>query len=82
MNVKEFIEALAGIENRKLPKEVVIDALKEALSKAYKKHIEIPDALVKVDIDEKTGELNVYQQYTVVEEVDDDELEISLSDAQ
>jgi N utilization substance protein A len=82
MNVKEFIEALAGIENRKLPKEVVIDALKEALSKAYKKHIEIPDALVKVDIDERTGELNVYQQYTVVEEVDDDELEISLSDAQ
>ena len=82
MNVKEFIEALAGIENRKLPKEVVVDALKEALSKAYKKHIEIPDALVKVDIDEKTGELNVYQQYTVVEEVDDDELEISLADAQ
>ncbi|NTW95028.1 MAG: transcription termination/antitermination protein NusA [Erysipelotrichaceae bacterium] len=82
MNVKDFIEALAGIENRKLPKEVVIDALKEALSKAYKKHIEIPDALVKVDINEKTGELNVYQQYTVVEEVDDDELEISLSDAQ
>jgi len=82
MNVKEFIEALAGIENRKLPKEVVIDALKEALSKAYKKHIEIPDALVKVDIDEKTGELNVYQQYTVVEEVDDDELEIALDEAQ
>jgi len=82
MNVKEFIEALAGIENRKLPKEVVIDALKEALSKAYKKHIEIPDALVNVEIDEKTGELNVFQQYTVVEEVDDDELEISLADAQ
>jgi len=82
MNVKEFIEALAGIENRKLPKEIVIEALKEALSKAYKKHIEIPDALVRVDIDEKTGELNVYQQYNVVEEVDDDELEISLADAQ
>ncbi|TXT16915.1 MAG: nusA [Erysipelotrichaceae bacterium] len=81
MNVKEFIEALAGIENRKLPKEIVIEALKEALSKAYKKHIEIPDALVRVDIDEKTGELNVYQQYNVVEEVDDDELEISLADA-
>jgi len=82
MNVKEFFEALAGIENRKLPKEVVIDALKEALSKAYKKHIEIPDALVKVDIDEKTGELNVFQQYTVVEEVEDDELEIALDEAQ
>lgn len=82
MNVKDFIEALAGIENRKLPKEIVIDALKEALSKAYKKHIEIPDALVKVEINEKTGALDVYQQYTIVEEVDDDELEISLAEAQ
>jgi transcription termination/antitermination protein NusA len=81
MNVKEFIAALAGIEDRKVSKEIVIDALKEALAKAYKKQIEIPDALVKVDIDEKTGELAIYQQYAVVEEVEDDELEISLSDA-
>lgn len=81
MNVKEFIAALAGIEDRKVSKEIVIDALKEALAKAYKKQIEIPDALVKVDIDEKTGELAIYQQYTVVEDVEDDELEISLSDA-
>ncbi len=81
MNVKEFIAALAGIEDRKVSKEIVVEALKEALSKAYKKQIEIPDALVKVDIDEKTGELAIYQQYAVVEEVEDDELEISLSDA-
>lgn len=81
MNVKEFIAALAGIEDRKVSKEIVIEALKEALAKAYKKQIEIPDALVRVDIDEKTGELAIFQQYTVVEEVEDDELEISLSDA-
>jgi transcription termination/antitermination protein NusA len=81
MNVKEFIAALAGIEDRKVSKEIVVEALKEALSKAYKKQIEIPDALVKVDIDEKTGELAIYQQYAIVDEVEDDELEISLSDA-
>ena len=81
MNVKEFIAALAGIEDRKVSKEIVVEALKEALSKAYKKQIEIPDALVKVDIDEKTGELAIYQQYAIVEEVEDDELEIALSDA-
>lgn len=79
MNVKDFLLAISAIESeRNISKEIVVSALEEALAKAYRKHIEIPDALVRVDINEKSGEITVYQQYTVVEEVEDDELEISL----
>ncbi len=83
MNFKDFLEAMQAIEgDRNISKEIVLDALQEALAKAYRKHIEIPDALVSVTIDEKTGEVCLYQQYAVVENVEDEELEISLEDAQ
>ena len=81
MNLKDFMAAMQAIESdRKLSKEIVVDALTEALEKAYRKHIEIPDALVRVDINDK-GTIKVYQQRKVVENVEDDELEISLTDA-
>ena len=82
MKLKDFMKAMQAIEqDRSLSQDIVVAALKEALAKAYRKHIEIPDALVRVDINEKSGEIKVYQQRAVVEEVEDDELEISLADA-
>ncbi len=81
MNFKEFLAAMQAIEgNRNLTKEIVISALKEALTKAYRKQIEIPDALARVDINEDNGEVHLYQEYLVVEEVEDDELEIAFND--
>ncbi|MFR2884849.1 MAG: transcription termination factor NusA [Merdibacter sp.] len=83
MKLNMFVDAMQAIENdRKLTKEIVVSALEEALIKAYRKHIEIPDALVRVDIDESSGAIKVYQEREVVEEVEDDEMEISLKDAQ
>ena len=82
MKLKDFMAAKQAIEtDRKLSKEVVVDALQEALAKAFRKHIEIPDALVRVDVNEKSGDIKVYQQRLIVENVEDDELEISLEDA-
>lgn len=82
MKLKDFMAAVQAIEtDRKLSKEVVVDALQEALAKAFRKHIEIPDALVRVDVNEKSGDIKVYQQRLIVENVEDDELEISLEDA-
>ncbi len=79
MNVKELLVAVKAIESeRNISKDIILSALQDALAKAYRKHIEIPDALVRVDINESTGDVNVYQQYTVVETVEDDELEVSL----
>lgn len=82
MNLKDLLKAMQSIEDdRKVTKEIVIEALKEALAKAYRKHIDIPDVLVRVDINEKTGEIKVYQQYNVVDVVEDDELEVSKEEA-
>ena len=77
-----FIRSLSGlIDDRSIPEEIILDALKEAMAKAYKKQKDIPDLLVRVEIDKKKGKIDVYQQRLVVEEVEDDELEISLEDA-
>lgn len=80
IKVKDIAKALQGIEtDRQLTKEIVEDALKEALTKAYRKHIEIPDAYVRVDIINDT--IHIYHERMVVEEVEDDELEIELEEA-
>ena len=82
MKLKDFMAAMQAIESdRKLSKEIVIEALQEALAKAFRKHIEIPDAMVRVDVNDETGDIKVYQQRLIVENVEDDELEISLEDA-
>ena len=81
IKVEDLAKALQGIEtDRQLTKEIVEDALKEALTKAYRKHIEIPDAYVRVDIVD--GTIHIYHERMVVEEVEDDELEIELEEAQ
>ncbi len=81
MKLKDFLKAMQSIEeDRKVSKEIVIEALKEALAKAYRKNVDVPDVLVKVDINEASGEINVFQQRMIVEDVEDDELEIALED--
>ena len=52
---KKFLEALEILETeRGIKKEVVLDALKEALEKSYKKNYLSPDSIVRVDINPKT----------------------------
>ena len=68
MDFKAIYRAMNQLEdNRKISMEIVVEALKEAMAKAYRKHIDIPDVQVRVDINEKNGEMKLFQQYTVVE---------------
>ena len=81
IKVADLAKALQGIEtDRQLTKEIVEDALKEALTKAYRKHIEIPDAYDRLDVED--GTIHNYHEPKDVEEVEDDELEIELEEAQ
>jgi len=85
LKYKDMIKALNAIEEeRKIPEEVVLDALKEAMAKAYKKDANENDINVVSEINEKKGTIDIYQLYNVVEEDDiqDDELEMSVEDAQ
>lgn len=82
MNYKDFLAAMQTIESdRNINKDIVKAALEEALLKAYRKHIEIPDAYVRVDVNETTGDIHVYRQFKIVEEVEDPELEVTLEEA-
>ena len=79
---KELLKALNAVEEeRNIPEDVVIDALKEAMAKAYKKDAELMDIDVVAELNEKAQTIDLYQNYIVTDNVDDDELEISLEDA-
>ncbi|MFZ9197275.1 MAG: transcription termination factor NusA [Bacilli bacterium] len=82
IDMKGLIQAIDLIEQEKgISKEAIIVALKEALEKAYRKQLgSIDDALVRADIDLKKGVIKLYQLKTVVENVEDDFLEISLEE--
>lgn len=83
LKVQNIAEALKGVEaGRNLSTEVVEEALKEALTKAYRKQIDNDNAYIKVEIIK--GVIHVYHQFLVVEEEDDefdDMLHITLADA-
>jgi transcription termination/antitermination protein NusA len=82
IDTKALIQAIDLIEQEKgISKESIILALQEALEKAYRKQLgSIDDALVKADIDLKKGIIKLYQLKTVVENIEDDFLEISLEE--
>lgn len=82
MASKKFIQALDLLESeRGIKKDVVLDALKEALEKAYKKNYSRPESIVRVDINEKTGKIRLFEIKTVVEELNNEDFEIELEDA-
>lgn len=55
--------------------------LKESIAKAYKKNYMIPEANVRVEINEKTGKFRLFEIRTVVDDLEDEDLEVSLDEA-
>ena len=85
MKFEAFVTALQGIEqNRNISQEIILESLEDALVKAFRKQVEIPDALARVDINPATGEMHLYQLFEVKakEDVEDDVLEVELEEAQ
>ena len=78
-----LFEATEQLEREKgISKEVLVSSLCDALVAAYKKHIKDKDASnVEAILDEETGEIGVFRTKSVVENVEDENLEISLTDA-
>lgn len=82
-SAKNFILALNALEEeRGISKQVVLDALKEALEKSYKKNYLGPDSIVNVTIDENTGKIRLYEIKHVVDDVMDEDYELSEEEAQ
>ena len=78
---KDFFSALEDLEQEKrIDKETFIEALETALTSAYKKNFgRASGASVKLNPEKNT--IKVYSYRTVVEEVEDEDKEISLEEA-
>lgn len=77
----ELLEALTILEQEKnIPKETLLDAIENSLITACKNHFGKSEN-IKVQMDPKTCEYHVYQEKTVVEQVEDTVTEISLANA-
>jgi len=82
MDKAEFIEALNIIEKEKgIDKEIIFEAIETSLVTACKKNFGTSQN-IKVDINRETGEVTVFAQKEIVDEVEDPALQMSLKEAQ
>ncbi len=78
--MKEFMKALEAIvEEKQIDRKIVVEAMEQAMAAAYKKDTGMTNVMAKVD--DATGNIRVYSYRTVVEEVNNENLEISLEEA-
>ena len=78
MDSKEFLTALELVAKEKgIDKEIIFEAIEASLVSACKKHFGTSQN-IKVDMNRETGEVKCFTQKTVVETVEDPQLEISL----
>ena len=80
-NGRELLEALEYLEREKdISKETMFEAIENSLLTACKQHFGKADNM-HVEIDRQTGLFKVFASKTVVKEIEDDVLEITLEDA-
>ena len=78
----EFIEAIDALSREKrIDKESLFAAIEQALVAAYKRNFSTSIANVRVSIDRRKGEVEVFARKTVCEEVEDEQTQISLEEA-
>ncbi len=80
-DANELLEALTILEKEKnISKDTLLEAIENSLLTACKQHFGKADN-IKVVIDPETCEFHVYAEKTVVEQVEDPVLEVSLAEA-
>jgi transcription termination/antitermination protein NusA len=79
----EFMLAFNEVlEEKGLPKNVVLEALEAAMVSAYRRAVNASNAqLVEAKVNPETGEVTVYAEKEVVDDVQDDRTEVSVEDA-
>lgn len=77
---KEFLLAFNEVlDDRQLPREVVLEALEAAMVSAYRKTVNASSAqLVEAKFDLDTGKAEIFVEKEVVEDVQDDRTEVTL----
>tara|TARA_B100000686_G_scaffold143424_1_gene150955 strand:- start:503 stop:2047 length:1545 start_codon:yes stop_codon:yes gene_type:complete len=78
----DFIIALTQLAaERNLPREIVLSAIEAALASAYKKDSIAAGQDISVKLDPGSGDVSVFVVKTVVEEIEDPLLELSVKEA-
>ncbi|PIZ00544.1 transcription termination/antitermination protein NusA [bacterium (Candidatus Howlettbacteria) CG_4_10_14_0_8_um_filter_40_9] len=81
----QFIAAINQIcDEKNIPREIVIETVEHALAAAYKKDYGHRDQEVRVELNEETGEINVFVSKEVVkskEDIENNFLQIELDEA-
>ncbi len=77
---KEFSLAFNEVlDDKQLPREVILQAVQDALVQAYRKTVNASLAqLVQATVDEQTGDVQIFAEKEVVEDVQDDRTEVLL----
>ncbi|MBW8010628.1 MAG: transcription termination/antitermination protein NusA [Chloroflexi bacterium] len=70
------------LDDRQLPKEVIVEALEAALISAYRKTVNASTAQeVRANLDLETGKITIYAEKEVVESIHDSRTEVLLEEA-
>ncbi len=70
------------VEDRQLSKDIILDALESAMISAYRRAVNASTAqLVEAKINMETGEVDIFAEKEVVEDVQDERTEVLLSEA-
>lgn len=78
----EFIEAIEALSKEKrISKDVIFEAIESAVVSAYKKNFGTSHQNVRVEINQQTGEILAFMQMDVVEELEDEETQMTLEEA-
>lgn len=78
----ELIIALNDLEKEEgIKKEILLESIENALVTAYKKNFESNADNAKVTINSETGEIHLYAEYEIVEQVEDTRTQMSLENA-
>jgi N utilization substance protein A len=77
----DLLDALTLLEKEKgISKDILIEAIEAALISAYKRNFHQAQN-VRIDFNGETGSIRVFARKTVVDEVEDQRMEISVADA-
>ena len=70
------------LEEKQLPKEIILSAIESAMVSAYRRAVNASNAQqVEAKINPETGEVSIFVEKEVVEDVQDERTEVTLDDA-
>ena len=78
----QFLAAINQLcDEKNIPKDRIIETIEAAIRAAYRKDYGNREQNIEVDLDRQSGLTTVYMVKEVVEEIEDEDLEITLADA-